>query len=80
MRGRPRKNSIPFDKYDDVVNYYTVLNKSIQEIADVFNVTTYIVRGVLFDKGVQIKPRGRFKDNVKMVLVTAPLGDKNNGA
>lgn len=72
MRGRPRKNSIPPDSYKDVVGYYTVLNKTLQEIADVFGVTQYAVRNVLKEYGVTTRPRGA-RPKVVETGLTGPL-------
>ncbi len=58
MRGRKRRNDIDSSEFDNVVSLYK--NKiSLKQIAFDYDVTTYVVRGVLVGMGVEIGPRGR---------------------
>lgn len=58
MRGRPAKNRIPEDQYEEVGKMYQQLN-SIKDIATVFWTTDYMVRKVLFELEIPLRPRGR---------------------
>ena len=60
MRGRKRKNDIPSREFENVVSLYK--NKiSLKQIAFDYDVTAYVVRGLLVDMGVKIARRGRRK-------------------
>lgn len=65
MRGRKRRNDIPSSEFENVVSLYK--NKiSLKQIAFDYDVTAYVVRGLLVDMGVKIARRGRRK--VKITL------------
>ncbi len=58
MRGRKRRNDIPSSEAENVVSLYK--NKiSLKQIAFDYDVTAYVVRGLLVDMGVKIARRGR---------------------
>lgn len=58
MRGRPRKNDIPDEDIDVVIDIYKS-GKGLDHIAKMFNVTPYLVRKVLTSEGVKIRRQGR---------------------
>ena len=54
MKGRPKKNVIPFERYDEVER-----KNSVRSIAKRFAVSTYEVSMVLRLQGIQLRKPGR---------------------
>lgn len=58
MRGRPKKNIIPFDKHESVIFDYQ-RGTSLSDIAKVYDVTSYEVTQVLKQNNISLRGRGR---------------------
>ncbi len=83
MRGRPRKNIVPYDKHESVVFDYMARKTAIHTLANQYNVTTYVIREILADANVPIRPRGQprketaFEYNARKAAYEAANVDDN---
>lgn len=84
MRGRPRKNDIPSSEDENVLTMY-FQGASLENLAKMYDVTPYVVKQLLLDYDVDIRPQGRPRQeeareaNRIFNELTAPLGG-NNGS
>ena len=72
MRGRPRKNDVSVQHHGNVIEMYES-GKGLVEIANKFNVTTYIIKGILNLNGVETRKPGKRKLATRM----SPITDAN---
>jgi len=77
MRGRPKKNIIPYHRHQEVVVDYRDRGTSLQTIARQYDVTQYEVTNVLKANGVQMRRRGRAAEKAATYAgdLISPLGE-----
>ena len=81
MRGRPRKNVVPYDKHPSVVFDYMARKTALETIAKQYNVTRYLIKEILARANVPIRTRGAPRKHPKKVkaVVETPKQYAENG-
>lgn len=74
MIGRPRKNIVPYNKYEEVVFDYVERQTPLLTIAKRFDVTTYQIREILYHANVPLRARGAPK---KLATRMVPITEEN---